>query len=519
MKTPLQTRNNAKAFQMDPARTVTQKRGLADKRPEAVAQRKLAEMMNNSPRVLQQRALSDALHNSPRMVAQREEKPNNTGLPNQLKSGIESLSGMSMDHVKVHYNSHKPAQLQAHAYAQGSDIHLGTGQEKHLPHEAWHVVQQAQGRVRPTLQMKAGALNDDPALEKEADMMGEKAAQLKGDHAARKLVSEERVAGAATQRAAVASTVVLQRRTNFAEQRDIAVAAERIIDLTAPLPVAQLTDRISFNAGAAGFLARVAGFAALRNDAERVQNDFGNILAFVTANDYSNYRFDGLDGVLAKLTTDLAEIGAVRSANNKAAVDASKAAMLTPVAKKPLWEKARGYTGHAFGNAVSKPLAQAALDAWELGYFTLDRSQLMAAAKRQIAVNGGKDNATVWSITPDINGYKTHMTVYNNDIGVVGPVFVTSATDRTNSDAAANAILANGAGTTGIHLTLEVHPHPAPNPRVFGNPPAVARHSITAPPVGIGWNDFVGPLTNAQNAVREDVWTKVNEKLQGRPAP
>ncbi|MGB0839829.1 MAG: DUF4157 domain-containing protein, partial [Chitinophagales bacterium] len=71
---------------------------------------------------------------------------NNTGLPDNLKSGIESLSGYSMDDVKVHYNSDKPAQLQAHAYAQGTDIHLGSGQEQHLPHEAWHVVQQKQER-------------------------------------------------------------------------------------------------------------------------------------------------------------------------------------------------------------------------------------------------------------------------------------------------------------------------------------------------------------------------------------
>jgi hypothetical protein len=47
--------------------------------------------------------------------------------------GIENLSGFSMSDVKVHYNSDKPAQLQAHAYAQGTDIHLASGQEKHLP--------------------------------------------------------------------------------------------------------------------------------------------------------------------------------------------------------------------------------------------------------------------------------------------------------------------------------------------------------------------------------------------------
>ncbi len=108
---------------------------------------------------------------------QRVEAPrtNNTGLPDNLKAGIESLSGMSMDHVQVHRNSDKPAAVQAHAYAQGSDIHLGPGQEQHLPHEAWHVVQQAQGRVKPTMQLKGVAVNDDLGLEREADVMGAKA--------------------------------------------------------------------------------------------------------------------------------------------------------------------------------------------------------------------------------------------------------------------------------------------------------------------------------------------------------
>ncbi|MBP1202738.1 hypothetical protein JOD97_000752 [Duganella sp. 1411] len=106
----------------------------------------------------------------------QEARPNNTGLPDNLKAGIENLSGMSMDHVKVHYNSSQPAQLNAHAYAQGSDIHVAPGQERHVPHEAWHVVQQAQGRVKPTLQMKGGVpLNDNTGLEIEADLMGEKA--------------------------------------------------------------------------------------------------------------------------------------------------------------------------------------------------------------------------------------------------------------------------------------------------------------------------------------------------------
>ncbi|WP_340202080.1 DUF4157 domain-containing protein [Ascidiimonas sp. W6] len=109
-----------------------------------------------------------------------QQKTNNTGLPDHLKSGIEQLSGMAMDDVKVHYNSPKPAQLQAHAYAQGTQIHVASGQEKHVPHEAWHVVQQKQGRVKPTKQLKGKvAINDDAGLEKEADVMGAKAMQLK----------------------------------------------------------------------------------------------------------------------------------------------------------------------------------------------------------------------------------------------------------------------------------------------------------------------------------------------------
>jgi hypothetical protein len=108
-----------------------------------------------------------------------QKKENNTGLPDNLKSGIENLSGYSLDDVKVHYNSDKPAAVQAHAYAQGTDIHMAPGQEKHLPHEAWHVVQQKQGRVKPTMQMKGNVnVNDDVGLEKEADIMGVKALQM-----------------------------------------------------------------------------------------------------------------------------------------------------------------------------------------------------------------------------------------------------------------------------------------------------------------------------------------------------
>lgn len=135
-------------------------------------------MADNSPQAAQLRSVQEMADSNP-PVKPIQKKENNTGLPDNLKGGIENLSGISLDDVKVHRNSDKPSQLQAHAYAQGTDIHLGPGQEKHLPHEAWHVVQQKQGRVQPTKQLKGNTnINDDSGLEKEADLMGERANTL-----------------------------------------------------------------------------------------------------------------------------------------------------------------------------------------------------------------------------------------------------------------------------------------------------------------------------------------------------
>jgi HopA1 effector protein family/Domain of unknown function (DUF4157) len=102
---------------------------------------------------------------------------NTTGLPNSLKAGIETLSGLSLDAIRVHYHSSKPAEMQALAYTQGTEIYVGPGQEQHVPHEAWHVVQQIQGRVQPTWQKKGLSISAHPALEREAELMGKRAQQ------------------------------------------------------------------------------------------------------------------------------------------------------------------------------------------------------------------------------------------------------------------------------------------------------------------------------------------------------
>lgn len=131
-----------------------------------------ADVDTSNNEITQLQSLADNFSSS---TAPFQLQENNTGIPDGLKTGMEQLSGMSLDNVNVHYNSDKPATVQAHAYAQGSDIHLASGQEKHLPHELAHVVQQSQGRVKPTTEVNGMKVNDSPALEKEADVMGSKA--------------------------------------------------------------------------------------------------------------------------------------------------------------------------------------------------------------------------------------------------------------------------------------------------------------------------------------------------------
>lgn len=111
-------------------------------------------------------------------IPKLSKRKNQTGLPDNLKTGIENISGISMEDVHVHYNSPKPTQFQALAFTSGTDIHIGPGQEKHLPHEAWHVVQQKQGRVSATETINGTAANTDQRLEREADDMGKKSLQF-----------------------------------------------------------------------------------------------------------------------------------------------------------------------------------------------------------------------------------------------------------------------------------------------------------------------------------------------------
>lgn len=86
--------------------------------------------------------------------------------------------------VSVHSDSPRASALGALAYAEGESIHMAPGQydpvsqagRELIGHELAHVVQQRAGRVTATRQAKGVAINDDPALEHEADDLGRRAA-------------------------------------------------------------------------------------------------------------------------------------------------------------------------------------------------------------------------------------------------------------------------------------------------------------------------------------------------------
>lgn len=100
-------------------------------------------------------------------------------VPDPLKSSFEQMSGLSFKDVHIHYSSSKPAAIGAQAYAAGRHIYLGPGQERHLPHELGHVLQQKQKRVPSTMKIGNIQINQDLSLEREADLLGRQALQYK----------------------------------------------------------------------------------------------------------------------------------------------------------------------------------------------------------------------------------------------------------------------------------------------------------------------------------------------------
>lgn len=92
-----------------------------------------------------------------------------TGLPRGLKRAAEEQSGIAMDDVRVRYNSTLPGSVRAKAATKGARIDVGPGEDGHVGHELWHVVQQKLRRVSADGSRDGHAVNRSEALESEAD--------------------------------------------------------------------------------------------------------------------------------------------------------------------------------------------------------------------------------------------------------------------------------------------------------------------------------------------------------------
>lgn len=105
-------------------------------------------------------------------------------MPSDVRVKMEESLGADFSAVRIHEGP-EAAAMGALAYTQGTDIHFAPGQyqpssqagQELLGHELTHVVQQSQGRVNTTRQAKGVAINDDPGLEREADVLGARAAR------------------------------------------------------------------------------------------------------------------------------------------------------------------------------------------------------------------------------------------------------------------------------------------------------------------------------------------------------
>lgn len=170
--------------------------GFSDLRPQVQEQRnlqrKITEQGSSLPSALQRMPIEEEELMQGKFspanaenTLQRDAEPNQTGMPDGVKSQMESAFSTDFSQVKIHSSSSKATDVGALAYAQGTDIHFAPGQfkpnssegQRLLGHELTHVVQQSEGRVKPTTSVGGMPVNDDRQLESEADTMGKIAAQ------------------------------------------------------------------------------------------------------------------------------------------------------------------------------------------------------------------------------------------------------------------------------------------------------------------------------------------------------
>ncbi len=113
---------------------------------------------------------------------------NGAPLPDEVRNKMEALFGVDFSAVRIHVGPQAP-KIGARAFTRGTDIFFAPGQyqpqtasgQALLAHELTHVVQQSEGRVRATRDIGGVTINDDAALERESDEIGERASKMTED--------------------------------------------------------------------------------------------------------------------------------------------------------------------------------------------------------------------------------------------------------------------------------------------------------------------------------------------------
>ncbi len=279
-------------------------------------------------------------------------RPAAEGLPGPLRSGLEQLSGFDLSTVRVRRNSAEPAKYGALAMTRGTEIDVAPGQERHLPHEGWHVVQQLQGRVPSRIQAKGVHLNADDQLEREADAMGERASRTHGQRTEALAPPPE------------TDVAVVQRKVGFEyELGRISTTKTRLIGSRTKLPKKDV-------------LVRGTGYTVEADEETLADPNY----AAPSYSGYSDLEFvtDAFPVTVAgfgQLTTALSEIAAITTyiANNPN-TDISAAALPHGNAT------ARRYVRFAGGPMIGKPQATVGLSLTAMARFFQDISRDPAGA-------------------------------------------------------------------------------------------------------------------------------------------
>ncbi|GAA5033327.1 hypothetical protein GCM10011506_25410 [Marivirga lumbricoides] len=151
------------------------------------------QSINRQQHGLQPRQMGRSMGRSMGRNMNRFEQPQQSsstkgGLDKAVQAKMEKAFQSDFSDVNITQNSSEATNMGALAFTQGNDVHFAPGQynpgtsegQELIGHELTHVIQQKQGRVKATTQAKGVVVNDDPALENEADVMGKKAAS--GEH-------------------------------------------------------------------------------------------------------------------------------------------------------------------------------------------------------------------------------------------------------------------------------------------------------------------------------------------------